>query len=285
MLEMAQLEELDAHVATSDEHTASVARGVFRRCYISHSSTELRAAVADLLRSVSRPEPVHRPLLFLLDTDLIAQMAWPEFDKLAEASRHFLVLLVSSSFEKDWSRVTQATQSWLSSFHCDLVPKPVRREDLFARLLVHGMHPELDRGAFPDKDAKPSPSAVDVRLLDAPLHHLVEDLHDPSSGQLNAKSVAEFFGISVADLARALRREISTVHKTPTSSTLQSELRPLESIASGLVRLTGSDKRARMWLQAANPALDGHAPIEILKTGKIAKLAGFVQDLLEGRPA
>lgn len=40
-----------------------------------------------------------------------------------------------------------------------------------------------------------------------------------------------------------------------------------------------------MWMQAANPALDGHAPIELLPMGKTHDLAEFVQDLLEGRPA
>jgi Protein of unknown function (DUF2384) len=279
---MLELEDLDAHVATRDEDTATLARRTFRRCYVSHNSTELRAAITQLLHS--RPTAVNRPLVFLLDTDVVTQKAWSELEKLAEASAAFLVLLVSSSFEKDWSQVSQATQSWLSSFHFDLVPKPVRREDLYARLLVHRMHPELDNTSFPEKDAKQL-TGVHESFLDAPLQHLVENLHDPISGHLNAKSVAAFFGVSVADLARAIGREVSTVHKTPTSGTLQSELRPLESIASGLVRLTGSDKRARMWLQSTNPALDGHAPIEILKMGRIGKLGAFVQDLLEGRPA
>ena len=87
-------------------------------------------------------------------------------------------------------------------------------------------------------------------------------------------------------MARFLGRGVSTVlDKTPSSSGLQAGLRPFETIASGILRLTGSERRARMWLHSANPALQTHAPIELIRRGRVAELGSFVQDLLEGRPA
>src|SRR4029077_20448302 len=117
------------------------------------------------------------------------------------------------------------------------------------------------------------------------LPHLVEKLHDSKSGHLDAKEASDFFGLKVAEFARIIGRRVSTVHKTSTAPGLQEALRPFEAMASGLLRLTGSERRARMWLHAPNPALDGHAPFEWLQMGKAADLANFIQDLLEGRPA
>jgi uncharacterized protein (DUF2384 family) len=142
-----------------------------------------------------------------------------------------------------------------------------------------------DAGGYDAELKTKTPRDVELGHLDPAMPHLVEKLHDPASGKLHARRVAAFFGMSVSDLARTLEKRLATVSKTPDAPALQDDLRRLAAIASGLLRVTGSHRRARVWLQAPHPALEGHAPIELLHLRKVTELGEFVQDMLEGRPS
>lgn len=122
----------------------------------------------------------------------------------------------------------------------DYLLKPIRASELATRIRAL-------------EERKSRSTTADIPAMDAALPHLVERLHNPANGQLDAKKVADFFGLTVAEIARLVGRGVSTVHKTPSAPTLQESLRRFESVASGLLRLTGSDSRARMWLNASNP--------------------------------
>jgi DNA-binding response OmpR family regulator len=174
-----------------------------------------------------------------------------------------VVILTTGVLQPDFTK--------LMDLNADYVTKPLNPNELLSR--VH-----LAVGRVRRQRNIP-------RSLDPVFPHLVEQLHDLESGRLDAKRTADFFGVSLAELQRATGQHGRAIYKTPNAKPLQPLLRTLEAIASGLIRLTGSPNRARIWLNSMNPALDGHAPIELIKNGNIEALSSFVQDLLEGRPA
>jgi DNA-binding response OmpR family regulator len=255
---MLGLEGVHAIIATPDKETVKAATRAFPHHRVAPTVAELENQI---LRPENYPE-ADRPDFLVLDIEM------PELDgvsvlkALRERSDDVPVLILTSlaGLEDAVPPIASIQPG------TDFLVKPVQWKELVTRARIL-----LDREHAP--------------AMDPPIPHLVKDLHESTSGRLDANAVAMFFGLTTAELARLLRRGVSTVHKTPTSLALQEPLRLFESIASGLLRLTGSKQTSKMWLHALNPALEGHAPVELLRLGKIRELAEFVQDLLEGRPA
>ena len=256
-------------MATEDDTAAAQAKNLFKYFHRSRTVRELKEQVRKLpARSFGMPvsrRPGERELLkvVLLDIQMPSLSGKEMIHQMRQKASEAVVILLTS-------KMKDALDNALDAGADDVLLKPFRSEDLSFR---------IQRALQQRRRESP------IQGVDAPMPHLVEKLHRGKSGQLDAERVAEFFGVSLTQVARSFKRQVSTVHKTPNAPSLQSDLRQLESIASGLMRLTGSERRSRMWLQASNPALDQHAPIELMKMGKVSQLQQFVQDLLDGRPA
>jgi CheY-like chemotaxis protein len=76
--------------------------------------------------------------------------------------------------------------------------------------------------------------------------HTLPALHHPASGRADAWRIAEFFGLSLAALARLLHRSPQAVHKTPDAPALQNRLSVLVRVATALTTLFGSPEKARV---------------------------------------
>ncbi len=240
--------DLPALIATADPKTEQLTKGLFSNAEVTHrASSVLKAAQS------AKSE------IIIMDLNMPGIVANDMIQRLK--AMDCSVIVISSE-----NQISEAGNA-LRMGALDYVVRPFTSEDLRTRIAAR-LQPRNQ-----------------LRQFDEPLAHLVEKLHDPDTGRLDAQLIAQFFGFKVAELARILDKRVGTVSKTSNAPALQDALRPLEVVASGLLRLLGSETRMRIWLQAANPALDGHAPIELLQRGKITELAEFVQDLLEGRPA
>ncbi|HEV3037815.1 MAG TPA: response regulator [Candidatus Angelobacter sp.] len=240
--------DLPALIATADPKTEQLTKGLFSTAEVTHRASSVLQAAESAKSEI-----------IIVDLSMPGIAANNVIQLLRDVKCPVFVI----SSENQMSEAGNA----LRMGALDYVVKPFTSEDLRTRIAAR-LQPHNQ-----------------TRQLDEPLAHLVEKLHDPKTGRLDAQRIAQFFGFKVAELARMLEKRVGTVSKTANAPALQDALRPLEVIASGLLRLLGSETRVRMWLQAANPALDGHAPVELLQRGKVAELADFVQDLLEGRPA
>lgn len=124
--------------------------------------------------------------------------------------------------------------------------------------------------------ALPTPKPIEGQL--------VPQLHSSESGRLDARRVAEFFGIPLAEVARAVGRSLSAVHKTPSAPTLQADLYLFERIAVALLTLAGSQENARIWLNLPCTQLAGEAPIMFLRKGQGQVVAEMLDDMLAGQP-
>lgn len=91
--------------------------------------------------------------------------------------------------------------------------------------------------------------------------HLLTDARDPRSGKLDARRVADTFGLTLRELGQAVGRDPSGLGKHPTSDALQEPLHDLEELGVQLREVFGDLGVGRMWLRAPNPVLGGRAPI------------------------
>lgn len=113
---------------------------------------------------------------------------------------------------------------------------------------------------------------------------IVDELRS-DNGRLDAKLIAEMFGLSIPQLAAIIKAGEPALYKTPDSMSVQSRLVDFERIAWGLLKLTGSVKGLRIWLNAPNPELDNDLPIDYIKEGVIEDIVAMVEDALLGHPS
>lgn len=112
------------------------------------------------------------------------------------------------------------------------------------------------------------------------------ELRNESTGRLDASQIANFFGLSLNELARILKRPHTSVHKTPDSESLQESLFPYDRVLSSAKHMLGNDDAMRtfkIWLNSKTKAL-GDTPIAIIKAGKIGMLADWLEDAVLGLP-
>lgn len=127
--------------------------------------------------------------------------------------------------------------------------------------------------------AAPSPASA------LPNRFLVSVLHDPHSGRLDARRVADFYAMGLTDVARALGVSLSRLHKTPASAFAQQGLAVFERIAAALLCLAGSPENARVWLCAPDPQLEHRTPLSLLVDGRGQIVAEMLDDMLTGQPS
>jgi len=117
------------------------------------------------------------------------------------------------------------------------------------------------------------------------LTNTVQELRSPKSGKLDARLIADAFGLTLADLARTMDKKLQTVHQTPDSTSLQKLLYPYERIASAVKYTTGSIQPAlKIWLNAPNPTMPNNIPVDLIKKGHVEQLADLWDDTLLGQP-
>ena len=114
----------------------------------------------------------------------------------------------------------------------------------------------------------------------------MSELHSEATGRLNAISIANFYGLSVAEMARILKRPVTSIHKTPDAISLQPILYPFERIASAASYIRGKDNLPcsfKIWLNAPNQQF-GMTPLDVIRHNKIEMLADWVADAILGLP-
>lgn len=117
------------------------------------------------------------------------------------------------------------------------------------------------------------------------LAEITRELHDVDSQRLNARPVAELFGVPLARLAKALGASPAAVHKTPDAPGLQRALGTWERVARALALVNGDGAGLRRWLHSPNPELENHRPLDFMLDGRGETVADLVEDALLGQPA
>jgi DNA-binding protein HU-beta len=110
----------------------------------------------------------------------------------------------------------------------------------------------------------------------------IKALHDPETGRVDAARVARHLNESLAFMAAALRRNYSTVAKTPAAVSLQEPLRDFKRVIEVLEHVLGGAEGMRIWMNTPHPDLDGKPPREVIASGGIAIVRGMIDSSLSG---
>lgn len=114
-------------------------------------------------------------------------------------------------------------------------------------------------------------------------HGLLPELH-AESGRLDAQRVANFFGLSLAALGRAVGVSRAALHKTPDASSLQKKLHPWHAVAGALLDILESKEAVRAWLHTPNPELESQTPLALMQGGEADVVAALLRDAMTGQP-
>ena len=219
-----------------------------------HLTLTPAASAEELINSVV----VDEPDVVLLDFEMAGLSGWDLTRRLREVSPGIPILLLSAN--PDWSSLEFDSRT-------EMVRSPCDPSEVLYRVirLVQG----LSQGDTPHRYRLPN---------------LVVDQLRSDSGRIDAKLVAEMFDLSIPILARIIGAGEPALYKTPDAKSVQSKLLDFERIAWGLLKLTGSVKGLRIWLNAQNPELDQDLPIDYIKDGHVEDVAAMVEDTLLGHP-
>jgi hypothetical protein len=171
-----------------------------------------------------------------------------------------------------------------------IVEDAVTEAQGFAQLVAD---PRVD---FASTKTRPTEMAQRLRVLlrahEAPVRErlpgqndVTKNLYDSESHRLNAKKVADVFGLNLRQLSVLLEALPQAVHKTPDSERLQGKLRLFERIAKGLSLVDKDEDSFRRWLNAPNPELEQNTPLDIIREGRGEVVANLVEDALLGQPS
>jgi nucleoid DNA-binding protein len=110
----------------------------------------------------------------------------------------------------------------------------------------------------------------------------IKALHDPETGRVDAARVARYLNESLVFMAAALRRNYSTVVKTPAALPMQERLRDFKRIIEVLEHVLGGAESMRIWMNTPHPDLDDGTPRDVIASGKVAVVRGMIDSSLSG---
>jgi DNA-binding response OmpR family regulator len=122
----------------------------------------------------------------------------------------------------------------------------------------------------------PKPGAIEPSL---------PELHDPATGKLDAGRLADYLGVSLKELSKALGTKYATVHKTPTSERLQPKLCRLKRILEILTSHLASREEVLAWLNSPHPDLDEETPLGLMLSGEDEAVRTLLENAQLGHPA
>lgn len=217
-------------------------------------------------------------LIFLVDGDLVRT---EEFQRLLESPMVDFVRAPVDANEV-WHRVRRLVAAAAAPTQAPRgAIDPERRLEIRRGKVGPAMTMHVRAHRATREDLARAPAGLASGLA---FRHLVPAIHDPDSGRLDAKKISALFGMTLADIARLLGRDLSAVHKTPAAPSLQPRLALFERVGAPLLYLAGSPENLRVWLNAPNPDLEGEAPLALLKNGEGEVVAELLEDTLVGQP-
>lgn len=111
-------------------------------------------------------------------------------------------------------------------------------------------------------------------------------LHNPDTGRLDARRMAEYLGVPLTLLAAAIQRPYQGLYKTPDSPAAQEALRPIKRALSILYELSGeNDAAVRAWLNTPHPDLGEITPLQAIMNGHAGAVEGMLAGALAGLPS
>ena len=110
------------------------------------------------------------------------------------------------------------------------------------------------------------------------------DLHDETSGRIDAQKVAHYMGVPLARLAEALQLNYKAIHRNPSAEAAQSPLKPVKRSLEILHEFFHKPETVRVWLNTPHPDLDGHTALELILANNSNAVLRILENAAAGVP-
>jgi hypothetical protein len=116
------------------------------------------------------------------------------------------------------------------------------------------------------------------------LHVVLPELHDQTSGRIDAHKLAVYLGVPLKRLAEGLHLNYKAIHRNPSAEAFQPALKPVKRSAEILHEFFHRPETVRVWLNTAHPDLDGHTALEMILTNNPRAVLRILENAAAGVP-
>lgn len=113
----------------------------------------------------------------------------------------------------------------------------------------------------------------------------LQELHDPETGRLDAIRISEYLKVPLKQLAGALSKNYSSVHKTPSAPSLQPALCSIKRTLEILEQIFVDRPAVLAWLNSPHPDLGRRTPLDVIVQGYPDTVEDMLEAALAGTPS
>jgi CheY-like chemotaxis protein len=116
------------------------------------------------------------------------------------------------------------------------------------------------------------------------LHVALPELHETSTGRLDAERIANFLEVPLSKLVAGLGANYAAVHKTPSADSLQEKLIPVKRSLEILATVLGDRRAILRWLNSPHPDLGTRTPMQVILGGQVGAVRTILENAIAGTP-
>jgi Glycine zipper/Protein of unknown function (DUF2384) len=113
----------------------------------------------------------------------------------------------------------------------------------------------------------------------------LQELHDVRSGRLDAEKFAKYLDHPLTQIAEAMGKKYSAVHKTPAAPDVQPFLQSLKTSLVILEDVLGNRSAVLAWLNSPHPDLGQKTPLDVILEGHPNAVKNMLQAAIIGTPS
>ena len=110
------------------------------------------------------------------------------------------------------------------------------------------------------------------------------ELHDEATGRIDAQKVANYMGLPLARLAKALQLNYKAIHRNPSAEAAQPALKPVKHSLEILHDFFQKPETVRVWLNSPHPDLDGRTALEMILANNPTAVRRILENAAAGVP-
>jgi hypothetical protein len=116
------------------------------------------------------------------------------------------------------------------------------------------------------------------------LQVVLPELHDATSGRIEAQKLAVYMGVPLKRLAEGLQLNYKAIHRNPSSDVFQPALKPVKRSMEILQDFFNKPEIVRVWLNTSHPDLDGHTALEMIFANNSSAVLRILENAAAGVP-
>ena len=116
------------------------------------------------------------------------------------------------------------------------------------------------------------------------LQVVLPELHDETSGRIDARKLAVYLGVPLKRLAEGLHLSYKAIHRNPSAEAFQTALQPVKRCAEILHDFFHKPETARVWINTCHPDLGGHTALEMILANNPDAVLRILENAAAGVP-